>query len=140
MRVTVYKGLQQVGLRLYGRRDSHAKVQRLPFGLHLKYLGLADAYQNEFNALKLIRKYTSIPVPRPLDVVAISRTLPDEQVFNEGFLLTTRIPGRPIAERKTLFSDQDFTEYVAQMQDIITQLRSIPKPADFEFAICNSLG
>lgn len=140
MRVAAYKGLQQVGVRLYGRLDGPGKVQRLPFGLYLKYRGPADAYQNEFNALKLIRKYTSIPVPRPLDVVAITRTWPDGQVFNEGFLLTTRIPGRSIARSETLFSDQDFTEYVAQMQDIITQLRSIPKPADFEFAICNASG
>ncbi|KAI1165420.1 hypothetical protein F5B18DRAFT_660401 [Nemania serpens] len=118
MRVTAYRGLQQVGLRLYGRLDGPTFVQRLPFGLYLKYQGPAEAYQNEFNALK---------------------TLLDGQIYNEGFLLTTRIQGRPISKRQTLFSDQDFTVYVAQMQDIITQLRSIPKPADFEFAICNTM-
>lgn len=54
MRVTAYRGLQQVGLRLYGRLDGPTFVQRLPFGLYLKYQGPAEAYQNEFNALKLI--------------------------------------------------------------------------------------
>ncbi|KAI1115430.1 hypothetical protein F5Y14DRAFT_460562 [Nemania sp. NC0429] len=139
-RIAVYKGLRQVGRRLYGQRDSPAQVQKLPFGLYLKFSSWPDSHQNEFNALKLIRKYTSIPVPRPLDVITIPATAPGGESYKQNFLLTTRMPGRPIADRETMFSDQDCAEYVAQMQDIITQLRTIPRPEEFEFAICNTLG
>lgn len=39
-----------------------------------------------------------------------------------------------------MLSDKDGAEFVAQMQDIITQVRCIPKTVSLEYAICNTLG
>ncbi|TVY55426.1 hypothetical protein LSUE1_G009591 [Lachnellula suecica] len=139
-RVAAYKLLRKAGDYLYGAPDATAQVRRLPFGLYLKYLGDPDGFRNEFNALQIVRRYTSIPVPRPLDVVSIPSTSSDPFYSYDAYLLTTRVPGTCLSLCEDMFSDQDAAAFVAQMQDFLTQLRAIPKTVSPEYAICNTLG
>ncbi|KAH6717567.1 hypothetical protein BKA61DRAFT_641548 [Leptodontidium sp. MPI-SDFR-AT-0119] len=53
VRVAAYKILRKVGHRIYGKPNAHEPVQRLPFGLYLKYSGDPEGFRNEFNALKI---------------------------------------------------------------------------------------
>jgi hypothetical protein len=68
-RIAVYELLLKVGNYFY-RKDGNAMVQRLPFGLYLKYNSDFDTLSNEFNALKTLEQKTSIPAPRALDIVS----------------------------------------------------------------------
>jgi hypothetical protein len=68
-RIAVYELLLKVGNYFY-RKDGNAMVQRLPFGLYLKYNSDSDTLSNEFNALKTLEQKTSIPAPRALDIVS----------------------------------------------------------------------
>jgi hypothetical protein len=49
IRAATYEALRAIGFRLYGQ--SVAYVQRLPFGLYLKYKAGGDESRNEYNAL-----------------------------------------------------------------------------------------
>lgn len=140
IRVAVYKVLQKVGYKIYGKPDSSALVQRLPFGLYLKHSGDPEGFRNEFNALKMIRQYTSNPVPRPLDCVSLPAKSSDQFYSRDAYLLTTRIPGIPLAMCSQVLSDDDGAEFTTKMNEYITQLRAIPKTISPEFAICNTLG
>jgi aminoglycoside phosphotransferase (APT) family kinase protein len=106
-------------------------VQRLPFGLYLKYRGDADMVCNEFNALRRVRQETSIPVPEALDVIPEG---------DNCYLLITRAPGVPLWLCQELFSDTDCDEIVAQLQDYISQLRALPNTVNTDTPICNTLG
>ena len=122
-----------IGRKIYGRTfESHA-VQRLPFGLYLKYQRGFDRLRNELNAMKLARQHTTVPVPRPIDVVSLSNS-------GDGYLLMGRVPGEPLYLFCDIMSDKDFSDLAMQMQDYIGQLREIPKTVSPEFAICNTLG
>lgn len=48
--------------------------------------------------------------------------------------------GQPLIECDQLFSDEDLSGIISQMQDYVTQLRSIPKTVGAGFAICDTLG
>ena len=135
VRVATYKTLQMVGRWIYGRSDESETVQRLPFGLYLKFGRDFDALRNEFNALELVRKHTTVPVPRPVDVVPLSGALRED-----GYLLISRVPGKPLYLYYDIMSDRDYINFATQMQDYISQLRSIPKNVNPNFAICNTLG
>ncbi|TVY25258.1 hypothetical protein LHYA1_G007005 [Lachnellula hyalina] len=140
VRIVTYKMLQKVGHRLYGKPNAYELVQRLPFGLYLKYSGDPDAFRNEFNALKLVRQYSSVPVPRPLDLV-IAPTKSDYPFYSPDiYLVTSRVPGIPIARCQDMLSDEDGAEIVAQMQVYLAQIRAIPKVVSPEYAICDTLG
>ncbi|WKT50819.1 hypothetical protein QSH57_015789 [Fusarium oxysporum f. sp. vasinfectum] len=119
--------LRKIGHHLYGSASSLA-VSRLPFGLYLKYTG--EGAFNESNALGLIHKYTSVPVPRVLVLVADSRNT---------YLLTTGLRGEPLARAMDMLSDRDCQEFVDQMQSFISQIRAIP-PVGLKNHICNTLG
>lgn len=141
-RVATYKMLQRLGQRLYGKSGSSC-VQRLPFGLYLKSLRDPDGIRNEYNALRLVRQYTSIPVARPIDLVSLpaaGSTEPSDSNDDDVYLITSQIPGRPLSDCHEMITDQDGIEFVTQMQGYLTQLRSIPKTVSPEFAICNTLG
>lgn len=143
IRVSAYKVLQIIGKRLYGQ--STCQVQRLPFGLYLKSLHPPPGLRNEFSALQAVRHYTSVPVPRPIDIVCIPlkpREPSPWEIFHthDAYLLTTRMPGRTLAECQDVLSDQDAADFVSQMQDFVTQLRSIPKMVSPDYAICNIVG
>ncbi|KAI5854495.1 hypothetical protein GGS23DRAFT_590615 [Durotheca rogersii] len=139
-RIATYRLLQKVGRRIYGAPGPFCLVQRLPFGLYLKYLGDPDGLHNEFNAIQMVRQYTSIPVPRPLDIVSKPTESEDGLYSRDAYLLTTRIPGVPLSYCREMLSDEDAADFVAQMQDYLTQLRAIPKAVSPEYAICNTLG
>lgn len=140
IRVAAYKTLQTVGYRLYGKPNPFEPVQRLPFGLYLKFLGDPDGFRNEFNALKIVRRYTSLPVPQPLDLVTLPSDSNDPFYSHDAYLLTSRVPGMPLSYCHDMLSDKEGAEFVAQMQGYLGELRSIPKVVSPEYAICNTLG
>ncbi|TVY37481.1 hypothetical protein LSUB1_G004491 [Lachnellula subtilissima] len=140
MRIVTYKMLQKVGYHLYGKPNANELVQRLPFGLYLKYSGDPDVFCNEFNALKMVGQYTSVPVPRPLDLVIRPTKSNDPFYSHDAYLLTSRVPGIPLARCYDMLSDEDGAEFVARMQLYLTQIRAIPKVVSPEYAICDTLG
>ncbi|KAF5556464.1 kinase [Fusarium phyllophilum] len=127
VRLLVYKILRKIGHHLYGRTSSLA-VSRLPFGLYLKPTD--EGAFNESNALDLVHKYTSVPVPHALDLVSDPRNT---------YLLTTRLRGEPLSRAMDMLSDRDCHEFVDQMQSFISQIRAIP-PVGPKNRICNTLG
>ncbi|KAK3942859.1 kinase-like domain-containing protein [Diplogelasinospora grovesii] len=136
VRSTTYVELAKRGRHIYGTPgiySTEGTVQRLPFGLYLKFVGGADRFFNEFNALQLVRQYTSIPVPEPLDVI-----------FKPGnkkhYLLTTRLPGIPLSRCLHVLSDRDLERIGDQLKHHLSQLRSIPKTVNPGMAICDTLG
>lgn len=62
------------------------RVQKLPFGLYLKHgnRSYENGHANEYNALKLVRVYTRIPVLMPINHI----TTP-----NSSLLVTSSMPG-----------------------------------------------
>ncbi|KAI7970719.1 hypothetical protein EIK77_007899 [Talaromyces pinophilus] len=140
LRLAGYGVLQQLGERIYGKPNGYSTVQRLPFGLYLKFLGDVEGFCNEFNALRVVRKNTSIPVPRSLDLAIKPAVLDDPFSSPEAYLLTTRLPGQPLSRCLEILSDQDLEQISYQLKDYLSQLRSIPKTINPEMAICNTVG
>ena len=140
VRIGAYELLRRVGERRYGKPDDFVSVQRVPFGMYLKYHGTPDGYRNEFNALRMVHQSTSVPVPRPLDVV--SKPTNDDDPFSlpGGYLLISRVPGVPLSDCQEVLSDSDCRDITLQMKDYLTQLRGIPKEVNPSFAICDTLG
>lgn len=120
IRVRVYKTLRSLGKSLYGSPNGYSTVQRLPFGLYLKYQGEDECYRNEFNALRLVRNHTSVPVPKPLDVVAGHQEDPDD-LFSapQGYFLMTKIPGMPMSTCLPILSDEDCEHIANQLKDYV---------------------
>ncbi|OTB15055.1 hypothetical protein K445DRAFT_318431 [Daldinia sp. EC12] len=135
IRVSCYKALQKLGERLYGRNDDYHGVQKLPFGLCLKWDTDIDLFHNEANALDMIRQHTTIPVPKVLDMVNdLSSPWP------QAYLLTTRGPGSSLERCHDVLLDKDIERIAAQLKDYIAQLRDIPRSVCSDTAICNTLG
>ena len=136
LRVTAYDILRSVGERLYGKSSDDSMTQRLPFGLYLKFNGELLGVRNEFNALQTVGRHTSIPVPKPLDVVVKKRNSRDLV-----YLLITTLPGMPLAYCEHLLSDRHCAYIAAQLRDYLAQLRAIPRclPSS-AMAICDTLG
>ncbi|KAF5668363.1 kinase-like domain-containing protein [Fusarium heterosporum] len=128
-RCYAYKLLKKVGNHMYGRSSSFS-VQRLPFDLYLKCTTSEEAW-NESNALTLIHKYTSIPAPFSLDIVAEG---------DRTYVLTTCLPGTPLSRTMDMFSDRSHRDFIGQMQSLIAQLRAIPRPQDIDYRISNTSG
>jgi hypothetical protein len=135
VRIAVYKLLRKVGNWLYGK-DGYAQVQRLPFGLYLKYQPGSDALRNEYTALKLLEHKTTILAPRALDFV--SENTGDDDDFS--YLLTSRIPGIPLARCQDGLSGNDYETISAQLKDCVSQMRDIPNSVNQDMVICNTLG
>jgi hypothetical protein len=139
-RLAGYSVLRRLGERLYRKPNGYSTVQRLPFGLYLKFQGEVDGFRNEFNALRVVRKYTSIPIPRPLDL-AIKPAVSDNPFSSpEASLLTTRLPGQPLSLCLEILSDFDLEQISNQLKHYLSQLRGIPKTINPEMAICNTVG
>ncbi|KAF4448072.1 hypothetical protein F53441_8464 [Fusarium austroafricanum] len=120
-RLSTYKLLGK-----FGHETSSSGVRRLPFGLYLK--GTTDHWaRNELNALKLVSKHKSTPVPQGLDVVADTKNT---------YLLTRSLPGHTLLQAVDMFSDRDCDDFVDEMQGFVAQLREIPSTG----SICNTLG
>jgi hypothetical protein len=140
LRIVAYEVLRRLGEHLYGKPRDSSTVQRLPFGLYLKFQGEPDSYRNESNALKLVRKSTSIPAPEPVDLLSKPGNTDDPFASPEAYLLITQVPGLPLSRCQNVLSDRD-CEYIAnQLKDYVTQLRGIAKITGSETAICNTLG
>lgn len=139
-RLAGYSVLRRLGERLYRKPNGYSTVQRLPFGLYLKFQGEFDGFRNEFNALRVVRKYTSIPIPRSLDL-AIKPAVSDNPFSSpEASLLTTRLPGQPLSLCLEILSDFDLEQISNQLKHYLSQLRGIPKTINLEMAICNIIG
>ena len=116
VRAGTYTFLQMIGRKIYGETPESQTVQRLPFGLYLKRSRDYDGFRNEFNAMKLVAQHTTIPVPRPIDVVPLPG---NGQRY--GYLLMGSVPGKPFYLCGDIMSDKDFSDITAQMQDYIAQ-------------------
>ncbi|RBR26208.1 uncharacterized protein FIESC28_00991 [Fusarium coffeatum] len=132
LRIMTYELLRKIGNRFYNK-DGYALVQRLPFGLYLKCNSDSDTLRNEYNALKVLERKTSILAPRAIDIV--SQNTGDDDF---SYLLMTRVPGTSLAICQDALSDQDCATVSAQLKDYISQMRDIPNPS--KMAICNTLG
>ncbi|KAI1404934.1 hypothetical protein F4819DRAFT_494538 [Hypoxylon fuscum] len=139
VRIACYKRLQKLGKLLYGKVDD-AAVQRLPFGLYLKYHAEADSSRNEFNALKIVRRHTSIPVPEAVDIVFEQGDTNDPFSCPASYLLLTRVPGLQMWRCVNVLSERNIDRITNQLKDYIAQLRDIPQSAKSDMAICNTLG
>jgi aminoglycoside phosphotransferase len=134
VRIAAYELLRKIGNRFYGK-DGDAQVQRLPFGLYLKFNSNSDTLRNEYNALKVLEHKTGIPAPRAFDIV--SQNTRDNDF---SYLLISRVPGTTLATCRDALSDQDYANASAQLKDCVSQMRDIQKPIDYGMAICNTLG
>jgi len=132
IRIYIYQKLSHIGTYLYGGTISF-NVQKLPFGLYLK-TGPTTLYaksEGEFGALQLVRRYTSIPVPRPIDLI---------QTPKFSFLLTSRVEGERIGIGFDFLSDDELARIATALRNYIAQLRTIPPIHSPDLAICNSIG
>ena len=139
LRIAAYNTMQTVGVFLYGRSNSNS-VQRLPFGLYLKFDREQDCLANEANALRMVGQFTSLPVPEPIDLILRSGDRYDPFSSPYSYLLTTRLPGLPLSDCHDVLSDKDLLEIAAQMKGYLAQIRHIPRQDDVSLAICNTLG
>ncbi|KAF5638095.1 kinase-like domain protein [Fusarium sp. NRRL 52700] len=134
VRIVAYDLLRKLGSCFYAK-DGNAQVQRLPFGLYLKYNSNSDTLRNEYNALKVLEEKTTIPAPRAFDIVSQNNN--EDEL---GYLLMSRVPGTALATCRDALSDQDYANLSEQLKECVSQLRDIPKPANHDMAICNTLG
>ncbi|RBR05991.1 hypothetical protein FVER53590_29302 [Fusarium verticillioides] len=134
VRIAAFDLLRRMGRCFYGK-DGDAQVQRLPFGLYLKYNSNPDTLRNEYNALKVLEAKTTIPGPRVFDMVCLNN---DEDDLS--YLLISRVPGTSLAICRDALSDQDYANLSAQLKDCVSQLRDISKPTNNGMVICNTLG
>ncbi|KAH8697254.1 hypothetical protein BGW36DRAFT_378322 [Talaromyces proteolyticus] len=139
-RISSYNILRRVGEYIYGKSNGYSTVQRLPFGLYLKFQGQNGMFRNELNALRIVRKYTSIPTPDPLDIVTESGHANDPFPSPKTYLLITRLPGLPLSRCQDVLSDRDCEQVSNQLGNYLAQLRDIPKVINTDMAICNTLG
>ena len=133
-RFAAYGLLHKFGQLVYG--EDHPYVQKLPFGLYLKYHEQSAVARNEFNALRVVCRHTSVPTPSALDV-ALG---PTDSFSSPVYLLTTTIRGLPLTRCFYVLSDQDFERIATQLKDYIAQLRDIPSSFPPDKTICNTLG
>ncbi|TGO75395.1 hypothetical protein BELL_0215g00030 [Botrytis elliptica] len=131
VRFKTYRVLRTVGSYLYG--STTRGVQRLPFGMYLKYGPEYDAgnHAGEFNALKIVRSRTSIPVPNPIDLL-VSPT--------ESFLVMSRIEGVPAGHAIDECSDEEVHQIAQDLRSYIAELHTIEQNKDSKYAITNATG
>ncbi|KAL2020647.1 hypothetical protein VTK56DRAFT_8137 [Thermocarpiscus australiensis] len=145
LRVAVYDLLREVGALLYHQPD-HATVHRLPFGLYLKRQTDPARSRNEFTALQLLRRHTTVPVPKPLDLAHKPANRADPFSVAETYLVTTSVPGVPLYRCQHVLSDADLADLAAQLAAHLAQLRAVPQQPthqtkrDRDAAICDALG
>ncbi|KAG6282237.1 hypothetical protein E4U48_004845 [Claviceps purpurea] len=132
IRIRAYQGLAFLGAHMYGPSCSF-NVQRLPFGLYLKATSTMSDRKlaNEFAALQLVRRHTSVPVPSALDLASDSE---------KSYLLTTKISGVPLGWCIDTLSRDEVTTLVGDLQKYLSELRAIPKEVSPKYAITNALG
>ncbi|TGO39448.1 hypothetical protein BHYA_0054g00050 [Botrytis hyacinthi] len=131
IRFKTYRVLRTVGSYLYG--SPTRGVQRLPFGMYLKYGPEYDAdnHAGEFNALKIVRSRTSIPVPNPIDLL-VSPT--------ESFLVMSRIEGVPAGHAIDECSDEEVHQMAQDLRSYIAELHTVEQNKDSKYAITSATG
>lgn len=120
LRAAVYGVLWAIGRKIYGQTSS---VQKLPFGLCLKYLKDSEILTNEFEALDLVRKHISIQAPDPIDLVLLSKGNTRQDTC--GYILMTQLPGDPISRHIDMFSDHGISQLSLQLVEFVEQLRTL---------------
>ena len=88
-------------------------------------------HQAEFESLRLVQRYTQVPVPTRIDTF---------QHGPNSYLLMTKMNGEPIGTLLNTMTDEQVMEAVQDLEKYITQLRRIPNETIGGFQICNSLG
>ncbi|KAI9051357.1 hypothetical protein LZ554_004404 [Drepanopeziza brunnea f. sp. 'monogermtubi'] len=98
--------------------------------MYLKH-GDEDRLGGEFNALRIVRSQTTIPVPVPIDFL----TSP-----TEGFLVTFRIEGGPAGLAVDRCTDGEMHQMASDLRGWIAELRSIQMDRDPRYAITDATG
>ncbi|KAF8851619.1 kinase-like protein [Acephala macrosclerotiorum] len=131
IRFQTYRILRTAGSYLYG--SPNTGIQRLPFGMYLKHGPEfhAERHVGEFNALKLVRSQTCIPVPHPIDLL-LSRT--------ESFLVTSRIEGELAGLAVDECSDEEMHQMAQDLRSWIAELHAIKMDRNSKYAITNATG
>ncbi|KAG4430487.1 hypothetical protein IFR05_014030 [Cadophora sp. M221] len=131
IRFQTYKLLRTTGSYLYGSHNTG--IQRLPFGIYLKYgpESEAERHAGEFNSVKIVRSETSIPVPYPIDHL-LSRT--------ESLLVTSRIEGGPAGIAMDECSDEEMHQMARNLRSWIAELSLIKGNRDSKYATTNATG
>jgi len=126
-----YKLLRAAGSYLYG--PTIIGVQRLPFGMYLKHGTEMDSkrHKAEFSALKLVRSRTSIPVPRPIDLILSS---------TDSFLVTSRMEGEMAGISIDECTDQEMSLMAQDLRRYIAELRTIQIQTNSTHPISNATG
>ncbi|THV44440.1 hypothetical protein BGAL_0642g00030 [Botrytis galanthina] len=132
VRFSTYKVLKSAGFYLYGDNFGMG-VQRLPFGMYLKYGPevYADRHAAEFNALKVVRSQTSIPVPIPIDFL-VSPT--------ESLLVTSRVEGESAGLAIDECSDEEMHQMSQDLRSYVAELHTIEQSKDSKYSITNASG
>jgi aminoglycoside phosphotransferase len=133
IRFQTYKILRTAGSYLYGDTLTATGVQRLPFGMYLKHGSATQRVRltGEFNALKLVRSQTSVPVPYPIDLLLS---------HNESFLVTSRIEGEAAGIAVDECSNEEVHRMAQDLRSWIAQLHAMKMDSDSEYAITNATG
>lgn len=120
LRFRVYSMLARAGRAMYGKSASRY-VQQLPFGMYIKThtVDTAEAARNEFGALSLIQKSSSITIPQPLDLVS------DEK---QTYMVTGRLHGVTAQSVYAQISDEQLMRLAQDLSAYLAQVRRIPKP------------
>ncbi|KAI1473445.1 kinase-like protein [Daldinia eschscholtzii] len=132
LRIMMYRFLTWLGSRIYQRTNSF-KVRRLPFGLYLKKSSKErhTSLSNEFKTLDLLRRQTDIPVPRPLDLASDSENT---------YLLTSRVPGKPIGLCIDFLNDKQLRIFARDLRNCLKKVRNLQKDPTLPSTISNTAG
>jgi hypothetical protein len=108
VRLQTYKLLRSAGSFMYGTKTKG--VQKIPFGMYLNWgPGVhSDRYAREFRALRHVRNDTSIPVPRPIDLIMSP---------SEPILVTSRLEGNPAGFEIYTYSDQEMDTMAQDLRE-----------------------
>jgi aminoglycoside phosphotransferase len=132
-RAKAYTHLAAISNKRYGSTGSE-RTFKLPFNLYLRVSqhDWAPKHQAEYEALRLIQKYTtSIPAPRPIDTIHDSK---------RSFLLMTGLPGRTIGQMLCVMTDEQLRSVAQDLKRYLAELRRIPNRTGSRGQICNALG
>ncbi|OJJ45997.1 hypothetical protein ASPZODRAFT_167030 [Penicilliopsis zonata CBS 506.65] len=130
LRMRLYLFLWPIGNRIWGSPGptwGPSWIQRLPFNLMIKEC--IRAPQSEPNALRLVKRYTTIPAPRIVDV---------GEHKGKTYLVMTLLPGQPLSEVAHLMSYAERDQFADDLADCVAQMRTIPNQTGYRFA--NTLG
>jgi aminoglycoside phosphotransferase len=118
------------------RRVGGFRAHKLPFGAHAKYCGDAD----EACVTEFVRKHTTIPVPKVLDVLYVPSSPHPERRY---LMISTTIPGTPLfiqgqGHRLLHASEEQLAHVKDVISDWIKQLRTLHSP--YGGRVCGFLG